>query len=516
METVRELLIALGLDVDQAKFVEAIGLEHLLEKGAELAVEAFKELVSAMGEAVTETAHYADEVQDATERTGLAADEVQRFGYLAGLAGMNFGEAEVSLTHLARTMAAAKDGSKEAGATFSKLGVRVTDAKGQLRSTSDVIADLADGLNKVPKGAARAAAAAEVFGTRGGGKMLNILGESKEAFLELAAEADDFGTVMDEEAIAKGAELHKEFLRLGMIMDALRGEFAGPLIEELGPLLGELLTWIKLNRQLIGSRLREWGRGVVTVARFLLDAFGKLGKVLGFVVEHFKALALILGGVLLAVLIANAGAVWALVSAYAAAGIAAIGAGLAAAGAWIAAAAPVILLAAIIAALLLAAEDVYSFLTGADSVIGDLGPKWTKFLDEFLRPKSDDHWLVATFKQLGRLLTDFSGAWDQFVKDWQYALNQIWLGLPAPLRKLLSSGAEALNLSGGASSPAVAAASSAAAAGPVTVGGELNAEININPPPGTSPEAIADAVDAKLEEFHARKNREALAAVGVR
>lgn len=515
METVRELLIALGLDVDQAKFVEAIGLEHLLEKGAELAVDAFKELISAMGEAVTETAHYSDEVKDATERTGLAAAEVQSFAYVAGIAGLTFADVEVSLNHLARAMQSAKEGGKEASSAFAKLGVRVTDGNGQLRSLDDIMGDVADGLQRVPKGAARAAAAFDIFG-RSGGKMLNVLGEGKAAFQELAAEAFDFGTVLDDEAIARGDELSKNFKRLGMIMDALKREFAQPLIEALGPLVDEALAWLKANRELIGSRLREWARGVVVVAKFLLDVFTKIGKVLGFVIEHFKALVLILGGVLLAVIIANIGALSALVVAFASAAASAVIAGLAAAGAWLAAVAPVVLLAAILAALLLAAEDVYGFLTGADSAIGELGPKWTKFLDTFLKEKSDDHWLVATFKQLGRLLTDFSGAWDQFVKDWQYALNQIWLGLPAPLRKLLSGGAEAISLGGGAASVGVAAGSAAAASSSSSVSGDINAPITINAPEGASPEAIANATVDRLEEFHARKNREALGSLGVR
>lgn len=512
METVRELLIALGLDVDQAAFVEAIGLEHALEKAAELLVEVLKEVPKQLVEVVRETAHFADELQDASERTGLSTDSLQRLGYVAGLAGLQLGDVETAMAHLSRSMSAARDGSKEAVGLFHKLGVRATNADGSLRAVDEVMEDLAAGLQRIPKGADRSAAAMDLFG-RSGRQMLNVIGGGREEFRELMGEVEDFGTVMDEEAIARGAELNKEFLRLGMIVDALKGEFAGPLIEALGPLVGELLTWVKLNRQLIGSRLVEWSRLVVAVLRRVLAVMMGLGRAVVFVVDNFKFFALVLGGIVLAALVANAGAAATAVGWYAALGIAAVVAGLKAAAAWIAAAAPVLLLAALFAALLLVVEDVYSYLTGADSLIGDLGPKWTKFLQEFLKPRAEEHWLVATFRQLGRLLTDFDSAWGAFVKDWQYAINQIWLGLPAPLRRILGGEVSAPGAAGGAAGPAIAAGAAVAAGG--SIGGDMTVEeINITPHPSQSPDAIADSVVEKLEAFHSRKNREALGAGG--
>lgn len=508
METIRELLISLGLDVDQAKFVEAIGLEKLLEKATEKLVEVMLEIPKLLVDVVKETALFTDELSDASERTGLTTDSLQRLGYVAGLAGMQFSDVEISLGHLARSMVSAKEGNKDAIASFGKLHTRVQNADGSLRSTDEVFADLADGFQKLPKGAERSAAAFDVFG-RSGAKMLNVIGSGKGEFKELMAEVEDFGITMDAEAIARGAELNKEFLRLGMIMKALEGQFAGPLIEALGPLVGELLTWVRANRELIGTRIVEVSKALVAVLRFMLNVLSGIGKAALFVVDNFKFFAIIMGGPLLVALGYAIAEFSVLAGAAISAGVSAVIAGVSAAAAWVAAAAPVLLLTALFALLLLAMDDVRGFLEGEDSLIGDLGPKWTKFLDDLFKPRPEEHWLIATFRQLGSLLTNFSAAWDQLVSNWKYALNELWLDLPAPLRRLLSGEGA---VSGGAASASTAASSSVSSIS--HAGGDVNASVVINPPAGASQEAIADAVVDKMEEFHGRKNREALASVG--
>ena len=481
METIRELLISLGLDADQASFAEAIGLEHALEKGAELLVEAFKEMVHGLEEVIHGTAEYGHQLEQISERTGMNTDAVQRFGFAAGLAGESLDSTGMSLNHLARAMDGARSGNEEAMRTFSRLGVSVTDAHGKLRPMNDVLLNLGDSFKHF-EGPERLALAMAVFG-RSGSKLITILPKLRERMQQF----DDLQLGMSEEDVKRSAELALNFKILGGILDALKREIAGPLIEAIGPIVDELIDWVKHNRELLRQKLLSFAHALAAGLRFVAKALAAVSKVALFLIDNWKAVGVVLGALLVALEISGAG--------FLAMGASAVLAAPSTAAAWVAAAAPVLLLAAILALVALAAEDVYTYLKGGDSLIGDIGPKWTKFINDFTRPR-EEHWLLAYWRELLDLITNFDEAWDRLKKDWSVTL-----------------GALGIVRGGGASLAAAAGSNVAAAAGGVT-GGDVNAHIEIHPPPGVSPEAIAHESVSALEEWHHRKLREAIAAVG--
>jgi hypothetical protein len=182
-----------------------------------------------------------------------------------------------------------------------------------------------------------------------------------------------------------------------------------------------------------------------------------------------------------------------------------------AAASWAAAAAPLLLLIALLTLLALAADDVRGFLEGEDSLIGDLGPKWTKFVNDFFKPRDGEHWLVATLKQLGRLIFDFQGQWDAFVKDWKYALDQLWQGIPEPIRRILSLQADLIT--GGAGGVSSAATTSAAASSSSSSMVHVE-KIEVVPPMGASPEAYGNSVSQAMEDLFNGKVREAIGGLG--
>jgi hypothetical protein len=185
------------------------------------------------------------------------------------------------------------------------------------------------------------------------------------------------------------------------------------LVQSLGPVVESVLNWVKVNRQLIGLRIQQFVRGLVSVGLVLWRVFSSLVEVAQGVVKWWKLIAIVAGSVLLASIVGITAAMIAQAGGFmAAAGSLAIyvatsiaGAAMTAA-AWWAANAPFVALAAVLAFVVLAAEDVYGYFTGADSVLGSLGPRWTKFLDDFSKDApSDPPWLRA-IKMLVFYLTD--------------------------------------------------------------------------------------------------------------
>lgn len=88
---------------------------------------------------------------------------------IGGVAGVGLGEGHGELA----TAMVAAGGSKEQIEVFSRLGVSVTDAAGQLRPTEDVLLDLADAFAAMPDGAEKSALAVKLFGKSGVELILN-------------------------------------------------------------------------------------------------------------------------------------------------------------------------------------------------------------------------------------------------------------------------------------------------------------------------------------------------------
>ena len=519
METIRELLISLGISVEHAEWIEAIGLEHLLEKGAELLVEALEEIPKALAEAVIGTAEYAHQLETASERTGLSTERLQELGFIGKTVGVSMEEMEVSVGHLARTMAGARDGNEEAQKTFAKLGVRVTDANGKLRDADEVMNDMADGIARLPPGMERTNASMAVFG-RSGRKMLNVFSGGSEKLKKLTEEFHELGGGMDEEAIAKGAELMQTWTKIQAAAEMLVHEFAGPLVEAIGPVVEEMLEWVKANRKLIGTKVLEVSRAIVAVLKVMGKLLVGIGHAVYFVAQNWKILAAVLTATVLPSLFANIGALAVTVSWYIALGVQAVAAAIASAAAWVAATWPVWALIAALTLLILVIDDVYGYLTGADSLIGDIGPKWTKFLDDLLKPAAGDPWWLAALKEALVFVTDIQGGLEKLEKSFGSGLVSAAIKALNPVSQISAvadaAGAVSGGFSGGAAGPSEAAGGRAAAgaggATNVKIGDTTN-HIEIHTQPGQDAGAIADEVQRKIDAAHHQRTREAIAAV---
>jgi len=425
MESLRELFVAIGLEWDAAGFAQAQVATAVLEKAAQMLVAAFETVAETVAESVLQTAEFADNLSDAAVRTGASVEALQELGYAAGLSGASSETMNMALTRLSATMGEAANGSKEAMSGFARLGVRVTDAEGKLRSTDAVFTDLAAAVAAIPNPAERTATALDVFG-RAGIQLLPMLNEGADGIERMRTEARELGLVMGGEAVSSAAEFNDNLDRLRGIVDSLKRDLGGPLIEALSPVVEEMLAWVRANREMLRSRILQFTTALIAAGRALLVVVRALVVAVEFLVDNWKLLAILLGSTLIALMITFKTLLLEQLVAFALNTAAAIiygatlvATGLKAAAAWLAAAAPVILLTALLMLLALAAEDVYVFLKGGDSLIGDIGPKWTKFLDEWLADDVGDGWFMTALKSVIWLLTDIGTRFPAAIAEWK-------------------------------------------------------------------------------------------------
>lgn len=397
----RELALKLGLDVDAQSFAKGELAAKLVEKGIEKLVDIAHEAAEAFAENVKEVIEYGDELNKASQASGIARDALQELRYAANLADVSNEEFTASINVLTRTMRAAKDGSEEQGKAFKKLGIHVTDAKGKLRGADDVMSDVAEHLSKMPDGAEKTALAMQFFG-RAGAKMIPILNEGADGLAEMRQEARDLGLVMDDEAVKASEELNDNLTRLKMIGQGLWRQAIGPLIPAMNRLVERFLKWRKENAIILGQKIRQY-------VGYLIKAVEALADALGFVIKNMTMIKILAASVAAAWIAMNASLVASSVAAAATT-----------AAAWLVAAAPFVAIGAAIAAMLLIFDDLRVYAKGGDSLFG----RWEKALKRWSSSSENDPWWLKAIKDTVQGLTDAIALLREWGDTWDRVMGR--------------------------------------------------------------------------------------------
>jgi hypothetical protein len=151
------------------------------------------------------------------------------------------------------------EGTGEALESFQRLGVRVADGSGKLRSTQDVLADLAAAFSRLPEGPERTALAYEIFG-RAGTKLIPLLVAGREEMARLGDQAEELGRVFTEEQFRQAEATNDAINRTISAFNATRAQVGllfAPAFEQAANTLTELLNE---NRQAfieVGESVRD-------------------------------------------------------------------------------------------------------------------------------------------------------------------------------------------------------------------------------------------------------------------
>jgi hypothetical protein len=310
----RELLAVFSFGVDTEE----------LKKG-ETALGEFFEKVKGIAEAVAgvfafeaiehfveANVHAMTAIEHTATQLGLSTDKVQAFEFAAKSMGME-GESLVNMMgRLQVAQQAAAGGSKAQAGAFAALHVQLKDTSGGMKTADELFLDVAEGIADMEDPSKRAAEAVKLFG-RQGRQLLPFLAEGRKGVEELLEQYKELGGGYSEDVIDKSKDFEKESAKLGLTLTGLKNIILRALL----PVVTKIVE------------------GFTAAARW----FANLAK-------QSNLVQVALGGL-------------AAVATYFAIQMAI-------------AAAPILLTAAAIGALLLIFEDVYTFLTGGQSEIGEI------------------------------------------------------------------------------------------------------------------------------------------------
>ncbi len=384
----RELLLKLGLEVDEAKFAKGQIAASLIEAGAKAAVDAVKELATAFIENAKEAIEYGDHIKKTSQSIGVGVEALQELQYAAKLSDVDTGSLSISLGKLAMNMKKAKEGSKEAAASLK--GIDYKNADGTLKTADETLSAIADKFKSMPDGVDKTALSMQLFG-KAGKQMIPFLNDGAAGIEELREEAHSLGLVMGGDAVDASEKLNDDLERLHMIGQGLWRQAIGPLLPQLSILVKQFLAWRKANAAILAQRLQSVMSTLIGVVKFLGQAFSSV------VLNAGRLRDLLSGG-------------YGLQAAFIAIGAIAVVAGRQVMWAWIKAAAPFIALAAIIAGLYLVFDDIAGYYEGKDSVYG----RFKQEMETWLKPQANDPWWLVALKDFMQLLHDAIEAKHEF------------------------------------------------------------------------------------------------------
>jgi len=208
-------------------------------------------IAAAAFEAAKSLGEYGTRVKDAELRTGLTAKEVGQFGFASRAVGQDISIVEKLMKGLSR---AADDNSTEgekARATLRGMGIDFHTATGEMKPTSEILIEISEGLNKLPAGLQRDAAAMDLF-KKVGVEAIPFMTELNEN-LRVAHE-QGFGPTEDD--VHRFQEYQREVTVLETKWDALVRKFKEGLVVTV-TWVGKGVDWFLNNIGTVGDDERQ-------------------------------------------------------------------------------------------------------------------------------------------------------------------------------------------------------------------------------------------------------------------
>lgn len=184
-----------------------------------------------------DTAAAGDEIDKMSQKIGISAEAYQEWAYVFERSGTDVNNLQAGMKTLSTVIADAATGSESAAEKLSAVGLSIEDLNGltQEQQLEMVVSALQD----MGSGAERTAAATDLLG-KSATDMAAVLNMTAEDTAALRQEAEDYGMVMSDEAVAASAAFEDSLSRL---KDTLSGTKNG-IVGEVLPSITQLMDGI--------------------------------------------------------------------------------------------------------------------------------------------------------------------------------------------------------------------------------------------------------------------------------
>ncbi|MEY9110393.1 hypothetical protein ABH999_006589 [Bradyrhizobium yuanmingense] len=151
----------------------------------------------AIGVAMKSTIDDMDNLSKTAAKLGVPIEQLSALAYAGELSDVSFEALSKSAAKLSKNLvdAAAKPTGDAANA-FRALGISVLDSNGKLKSSDEVLGEVADRFEGLKDGSGKTAAAMAIFG-KTGADLIPLLNGGRDGLKEMTEEAAKFGLIVD-------------------------------------------------------------------------------------------------------------------------------------------------------------------------------------------------------------------------------------------------------------------------------------------------------------------------------
>ncbi|WP_139905613.1 phage tail tape measure protein [Clostridium thermarum] len=234
-------------------------------------------LVTGLSKATIETAKHAKEIQNVSQTSGMSIESYQEWDYVLSNFGHSMEQASGDLANFAEKIMDAANGTGEGAEMFGKLGIKVTENNGKLKTQEKLFDEVITKLQSMKNETERNAIASALLSTTGE-KLIPILNMTGQEVDALKQKAHDMGYVMDSEVVKSFSKLDDSL----KIFDKQKEAFKNSVAEVMLPVLTGLFEMLnKIDPKILATVAIIGSVAVVAVT---------VAKAIGDVTNTFSAM----------------------------------------------------------------------------------------------------------------------------------------------------------------------------------------------------------------------------------
>ena len=256
-----------------------------------------------------------DQLAKTSERLGFTVEELQKFEYVADLAGVSSENFVKGMKKLSEASVEAVGGTESQVKAFRALGISVKNADGSIKSSQELLLAMADRFAESGKrelSASQKIYAAQKLLGKSGADMITVLNQGSEAIKAQMDELVSLG-IIDKKQAEESALYRDEVGKLNRAINHLSISVASDLFGPMTESVKYLTDYLKNNRETLVKTIQPFINKIPEMAETftkalpeILDAFAKIAGgakwVVDFVGIQFPVLAAAVSGVLIPLL----------------------------------------------------------------------------------------------------------------------------------------------------------------------------------------------------------------------
>lgn len=226
-----------GLKDSEKQTAESIGkMSATVTRGMTIAAVAALACGVALKVLVDRAVDTGEKFAHLSAEIGMTTEELSRLAYAALTADVTAEQMSQAVGFLSKQIVATAGSAFLGETALGRMGISVKTAAGEMRTTHEVLLDVANVFQRLPDGPQKTALALELFG-RSGKNMIPLLNEGAGAITELERRADELGITVSEKFAHNAHEFHSQM----ELMKARIHNVGRSLAEDMLPALNNVM-----------------------------------------------------------------------------------------------------------------------------------------------------------------------------------------------------------------------------------------------------------------------------------